>query len=161
MKRSLILLDIIFIMLYIGVMLGFYYLGRLPRDIRVIDLILLGLAAARMTDVISTDEIMRWLREPFVRMQETEIAGREVQERTGRGQGIRKAIGELLSCPWCVGVWVAAGLTYLYYLAPNIIWLLVLLLAVAEIGSILQTISTILVRLEKYLKGLGVPEEGL
>ncbi|MBI2843041.1 MAG: DUF1360 domain-containing protein [Armatimonadetes bacterium] len=74
---------------------------------------------------------------------------------------MKRVIGELLSCPWCVGVWVAALLTYGLFVTPRIIWLLILLLAVAEIGSTLQTISTILVRLEKYMKGLGVPEEGV
>jgi hypothetical protein len=161
MKRYFILLDIIFVSLYVGVMLVLYYMERVPASIRILDLILLGLAAARLTDIISTDEIMKWLREPFVRMEKTEIAGTEAETRTGRGRGWRKVLGDLLSCPWCVGVWVAAGLTYAYFLAPRIIWLFILILAVAEIASILQTIGTILVRLEKYFKGLGVPEEGL
>lgn len=161
MKRFLILLDVLFISLYVGVALLLNYLGKLPASIRVMDLVLIGLAAARLTDIISTDTIMQWLREPFVRMDEEEVADRSVAVRTGRGRGFRRAMGELLSCPWCVGVWVAAGLTYAYFLFPRPIWLLILVLAVAEVGSIIQTISTILVRLEKYFKGLGVPEEGI
>jgi hypothetical protein len=161
MKRYLILLDSIFILLYIGVMLTLHYLGRLPHSINILDLALLGLAAARVTDVLSTDEIMRWLREPFIELEPTEIAGREVEVREGRGDGWRRVIGNLLSCPWCVGVWVAAGLTYLYFLLPKVTWLFILVMAIAEIGSILQTFSTILVRLEKYIKSLGVPEEGI
>ena len=157
----MILVDVIFIALYIGIMALLQYLGHLPRHINTLDLVLIGLAAARLSDVISTDEVMKWLREPFVQTEETEIAGREVTTRTGRGRGIRKVFGDLLSCPWCVGVWVAAGLSYAYFLLPGYVWLLILVLAIAEIGSILQTISTILVRLEKYMKGLGVPDEGL
>ncbi len=161
MNRYLILLDVIFVALYIGAMLILSRLGRLPTTITVLDLVLLGFASARLTDVLSTDEIMQWLRQPFVRMTQEEVAGREVETRVGRGRGFRKVLGELLSCPWCVGVWVAAGLSYAYFLAPKLVWLFVLVLAVSEIGSLLQTISTILVRLEKYFKGLGVPDEGI
>ena len=161
MKRFLILLDIIFVLLYIGVMTALHFLGRLPTSIRPFDLVLLGLAAARLSDIISTDQIMEWLRRPFVKMETSEIAGREVETRTGRGRGLRKVIGDLLSCPWCVGVWVAAGLTYAYLLVPTVVWVFVLIMAIAEIGSLLQTLSTIMVRIENYCKGLGVPEEGL
>jgi hypothetical protein len=161
MNRYLIFLDTIFIVLFFAALGLLYYQGRLPQSIPVIDLVLLGFAAARLTDVISTDEAMKWLREPFVRLEHTEIAGHDTETRVGRGLGLRRTIGELLSCPWCVGVWIAAGLTYLYFLIPHITWLFILALAVAEIGSILQTITTILVRLEKYFKGLGVPDEGV
>jgi len=90
-----------------------------------------------------------------------ECAGREIQTRMRRGIGMRRVIGDLLSCPWCVGVWVSAGLIYFYFFVPYIAWLFILILAIAEIGSLTQTISTILVRIEKYFKGLGVPEEGI
>mgnify|MGYP002682492405 CR=1 FL=1 len=158
-KPFYILLDVIFITLYAGVLLALYYLGRLPRGISVLDFVLLGLAAARLSDVISTDDIMQWLREPFVGVEEEQIAGEEVQTRVGRGRGIRKVLGELLCCPWCVGVWVAAGLTYAYFLLPRIIWLFLLLMAIAEVGSLLQTFSTILVSVEKYLKSICRPDE--
>lgn len=161
MKRYLMLLDVIFILLYIGMMLLLNYLGRLPRSISVFDLILIGLASARLTDIISTDEVMAWLREPFIQLEETEIAGREVEIREGKGDGFRKVIGDLLSCPWCIGVWIAAGLSYAYFLFPRVVWLFVLIMAIAEISSILQTLTTIFVRLEKYFKGLGVPDEGI
>lgn len=159
MKPFLIVLDILFVGIYVGVMYALTALGRLPRQIDALDFVLIGLAAARLSDIISTDEIMEWLREPFVELEPTEIAGHEVTTRVGRGRGIRQVIGDLLACPWCVGVWAAAGLTYLYFLVPVVIWLFILILAIAEVGSLFQTFSTILVRLEKYLKGLGVDEE--
>jgi len=28
-----------------------------------------------------------------------------------RGHGAQKAVGELITCPFCTGVWVATGLT--------------------------------------------------
>ena len=161
MKRYMILLDVFFVLLYIGTILLLYSLDRLPRAIGVLDLVILGLASARLSDIISTDEVMQWLREPFVEMEEAVIADRRVEVRGGRGSGLRQTIGELLSCPWCIGVWIAAGLSYLYFLVPRLIWLFALVFAISEIASTLQTISTILVRVEKYFKGLGVPDEGL
>ena len=160
MKRFLILLDIVFVLLYLCVMAALYFLGRLPTSIGPFELVLLGLAAARLTDIISTDQIMEWLRRPFVKMETTEIAGHEVQTRTGRGRGLKKVLGDLLSCPWCVGVWVAAGLTYAYLLLPAVIWVFILIMAIAEIGSLLQTLSTIMVSIEKYCRGLEAPEKG-
>ena len=160
MKRFLILLDLVFVLLYVGVMAALYFLGRLPTNIGPFDLVLLGLAAARLTDIISTDQIMEWLRRPFVKMETTEIAEREVETRTGRWRGLKKVIGDLLSCPWCVGVWVAASLTYAYFLLPAVIWVFILIMAIAEIGSLLQTLSTIMVSIEKYCRGLEAPEKG-
>lgn len=159
-KPFYVLLDVIFIALYIGVLALLYYLDRLPRDIRILDFILLGLAAARLSDIISTDDILQWLREPFIEIEKEQIAGQEVPTRVGRGRGIRRVLGELLSCPWCVGVWVAAGLTYAYFLLPRPVWMFVLVMAIAEVGSLVQTFSTILVSVEKYLKSICRIDEG-
>ncbi len=156
-----ILLDVVFVLLYVIILAALHYLGRLPRHISTMDLVLLGLATARLADIISTDEIMRWLREPFVKTETEEMGGEEVITREGRGRGFRKVFGDLLSCPWCVAVWVAAGLTYAFALWPVVVWLFVLLIALAEIGSILQTFSTILVRAEKYFKKLGVSDDDI
>lgn len=159
--RLLMLVDAIFVAVYAGVIAVLYELGRIPRSINTIDLMLLGLATARLSDIVSTDEVMEWLRRPFVKLEPTEIADRKVETRGGRGTGVRKVIGDLLCCPWCIAVWVAAALSYAYFIAPRIAWLFILVMAIAEIGALLQTFSTILVRLEKYFKGLGVPGEGL
>lgn len=152
--------NIIFLALYAAAIAWLYELGRLPRSINTVDLILLGLASARLMDIIVTDEIMMWLREPFVQKEEVEIAGRKVTVSSGRGEGLRRSIGEMLSCPWCVGVWVSAGLAYLYFLVPRAIWLFILVFAIAELGSLIQAVSTIFVRLSKYLKGIGMPDDG-
>jgi Protein of unknown function (DUF1360) len=32
----------------------------------------------------------------------------EVPE-SSRGSGLQKAVGDLVTCPWCVGPWVALG----------------------------------------------------
>jgi hypothetical protein len=48
------------------------------------------------------------LRAPFTAFQGTEGPS-ELSEEV-RGSGGRKAVGELITCPFCTGVWVATGL---------------------------------------------------
>ena len=42
----------------------------------------------------------------------------EVNEKP-QGRGLRRSLGELLSCPSCTGQWVAAGFTAGLLLAPR------------------------------------------
>lgn len=57
------------------------------------------------------------MRAPFTRFQDDAGAG-EVEE-AARGRGLRRAIGELLVCPYCLDVWVACALTAGLLLAPR------------------------------------------
>ena len=36
-----------------------------------------------------------------------------------RGEGARHALGELVTCPFCVGQWIATGLGFGMVLAPR------------------------------------------
>jgi uncharacterized protein DUF1360 len=82
--------------------------GReLPGDVSAKDVVLIGTASHKLSRLISKDKITAFLRAPF-----TEYEGRggpaEVEERA-RGTGIRRAIGELLICPYCLGLWASGG----------------------------------------------------
>lgn len=57
------------------------------------------------------------MRAPFTRF-EGDAGPSEVSEAP-RGRGLRRAIGELLVCPYCVGVWVAAAFTAGLIAAPR------------------------------------------
>ncbi|MEA2385083.1 MAG: hypothetical protein QOH72_5054 [Solirubrobacteraceae bacterium] len=39
--------------------------------------------------------------------------------RPPRGRGLRRAVGELLVCPYCIGLWVSAGFTAGLLVAPR------------------------------------------
>jgi hypothetical protein len=77
--------------------------GRLPERVESRDVILLGIASHKLSRLVAKDKITTFLRAPF-----TEYQGRggpaEVEERA-RGGGIRGAVGELLICPYCLGLW--------------------------------------------------------
>jgi len=102
----------------IGVFTGAFvaFTGREKRegnrlDIGPYDLALLGLATFRTARITAFDQVTEPLRAPVT----------ETNEEGGvepKGTGAQQAIGELISCPTCVGTWIAALLVYALRLAP-------------------------------------------
>lgn len=88
-----------------------------PNGLSAADLALGAVATFRLSRLLTKDSVTAALRAPFTRFEEAEGAG-EVAESV-RGEGIRHAIGELITCPFCTGVWVATGFTYGFTLAPR------------------------------------------
>lgn len=81
------------------------------------DLALITLATHKASRLLAKDRVTRPVRAPFTSFQEDSGAG-EVEERA-RGTGLRRAIGELLVCPYCLGMWVASILAAGMTLAPR------------------------------------------
>ncbi|WP_196807427.1 DUF1360 domain-containing protein [Candidatus Solirubrobacter pratensis] len=97
--------------------------GRpLPDRISTRDLVLAGIATHKVSRLVAKDKVTGFLRAPFTRFQERSGHG-EVEEEA-RGRGLRRAVGELLICPYCVGQWVAGGFTVGYVYAPRLTRLL-------------------------------------
>jgi hypothetical protein len=92
---------------YAGALIAGHRSGRLPRNVEAQDVILIGTASHKLSRLIAKDKVTSFLRAPF-----TEYQGRggpaEVEERA-RGEGVRRAIGELLICPYCLGLWSAGA----------------------------------------------------
>jgi hypothetical protein len=81
--------------------------GRLPERLETRDLLLAGIATHKLSRVITKDKVTSFLRAPFTRFQEP--AGHGEVEEEPRGSGLQRAVGELLSCPYCVSQWLGAG----------------------------------------------------
>jgi hypothetical protein len=79
-----------------------------PKQIGVGDLLLAGVATHKISRVIAKDRVTTPLRAPFTEFQEEGGPG-EVEE-SPRGTGMRRAIGQLLVCPFCLSQWVATGI---------------------------------------------------
>ena len=92
--------------------------GRLPERIEASDVVLIGVATHKLSRLITKDKVMAFARAPFTQYQEPGGAG-EVEERP-RGDGLRKAVGELLVCPYCLGLWTSAGLHAGLLFAPRV-----------------------------------------
>jgi hypothetical protein len=78
-----------------------------PERIGAGDLLLAGVATHRLSRIIAKDRVTAPLRAPFTEFQEEGGPG-EVEEKP-RGRGMRRAIGELLVCPFCMAQWVATA----------------------------------------------------
>ncbi len=89
----------------------------LPKRIGPLDLMLLGIATHKLSRIVSKSRITGALRAPFVHYICSAGAG-EVEEEP-RGRGLQRAIGELISCPYCMGPWSAAALGIGMLFAPR------------------------------------------
>ncbi|HSK99235.1 MAG TPA: DUF1360 domain-containing protein [Rubrobacteraceae bacterium] len=91
--------------------------GRpIPERIETRDIALLGVATHKLSMLIAQDAVTSPLRAPFTELQEKESPKR-VKERP-RGEGLRRSLGELITCKFCVGQWVASFFTYGLVLFP-------------------------------------------
>lgn len=72
------------------------------------DVGLLGAATHKLSRILSKDFVTAPVRAPFARRAGSEGAG-EVHDEA-RGGGLRGAVGQLLTCPYCLGPWIATGL---------------------------------------------------
>jgi hypothetical protein len=92
--------------------------GReLPERPSASDLALITVATHKASRLVAKDRVASTLRAPFTRFQDDAGAG-EVSE-AARGRGLRRAIGELPVCPYCLSVWIAAGFAAGLIVAPR------------------------------------------
>jgi len=111
--------------------------GReLPERVPAGQLLLIGTASHKLSRLLSKDKVTSPLRAPF-----TELEGKggpaEFEERS-RGTGVRKAIGELLICPFCLGLWVIAAFSIGLLFAPRVTRFVASLFAALTISDFLQ-----------------------
>ena len=104
-----------------------------------IDLVILILASFRLTHLIVFDKITSFIRKPFLIVTYEEDASGVIDESIQiKGTGLRYFIGSLLSCYWCVGVWVALGVVGLYFIFPGSYPILIVF-AVAGAAAIIES----------------------
>jgi hypothetical protein len=89
----------------------------LPETVGVADLLLIMVATQKATRLLGRDRVTSVIRAPFTRFQDDAGPG-EVDE-AARGHGLRRAIGELIICPYCLSMWAAAGFTAGLIAAPR------------------------------------------
>lgn len=92
--------------------------GReLPERVPASDLALMTVATHKAARLIAKDRVTSTVRAPFTRFEGDDGPG-EVSE-VARGRGVRRAIGELLICPYCIGMWIAAAFAAGLIVAPR------------------------------------------
>ena len=108
--------------LFNAIFAGFLLAARqtsheLPERVGLDDIILFGVATHRLSRLLAKDSVTSVLRAPFTQFEEP-TGMSELKERP-RGTGWQHALGELLTCPFCLGQWVAAFFAYGFVFAPR------------------------------------------
>jgi hypothetical protein len=95
-----------------GVLGGFLLLARrrLPERIGFGDVVRIGLASYKLGRLVAKDDVTSWVRAPVTRDEDA---------TEPKPYGMERALGELVTCPYCLGVWVASGLSYALVLVPR------------------------------------------
>ena len=90
---------------------------RLPTRFSLGDTALLAIATHKASRLVTKSSIGSAIRAPFARYERPAGAA-EIVEST-RGEGVRHAVGELVTCPFCTDVWLAGSLTAGFVFAPK------------------------------------------
>ena len=111
--------------------------GRdLPERVQAGDIALIGTASYQLSRLIAKKKVTAFVRAPF-----TELEGKggpaELDERP-RGSGLRRALGELLVCPYCLGLWASGGFHAGLLFAPRATRFSASVLAAMSISDFLQ-----------------------
>jgi hypothetical protein len=120
--------------------------GRpIPERIEARDIVLLGVATHKVSLLVAHDAVTSPLRAPFTELQEKQ-SPKGVSEKP-RGKGLRRSLGELLTCHFCVGQWVASFFAYGLVFAPAVTRLVASIFAIVALSDHLhQTYKALMKR---------------
>jgi hypothetical protein len=110
----------------------------IPERVDAKDIALLGMATHKLSLMGAQDAITSPLRAPFTELREKE-SPKKVDEKP-RGEGVRKSVGELLTCKFCLSVWVASFFTYGLMLVPRVTRLVAAVFAVVTVSDHLHQV---------------------
>jgi hypothetical protein len=107
--------------------------GQHLEHLTPLDFAVLSAATFKASRTVAHDEVLSFLRAPFVQGE-----AHEGDEKPIEDGGARQAVGELLTCSRCIGMWAAAGIVGLHTVAPRTGRLLTWSLAAAAVNDFLQ-----------------------
>lgn len=91
--------------------------GRRLPDIRLRDIALMAVTTHRVARTMAKDPVTSPLRAPFTRY--AGVSGPAELSEEVRGSGVRHAVGELVTCPFCLAQWVATAYAAGMVFAPR------------------------------------------
>lgn len=100
------------------------------------EIALYGVATHKLSRLLTKERVTAPLRAPFAELED-KGGPAEVEERP-RGSGARRAVGELVTCPYCLDQWVAGGFAVASIFAPRATRLTASVFATVAIADFLQ-----------------------
>ncbi len=91
---------------------------RLPERWQAQDLLTVTLGSHKLSRTLSKDAVTSPIRAPFAHYAGTGGPA-EVQEETRNSSELRHSLGELLTCPFCLDMWVATAFVIGLIFAPR------------------------------------------
>lgn len=136
--------NFVFLLFFMGfVVMGMIILNtesRInPEDLTLLDVTLITLASFRLIRLVVYDAITKFFREQFWDTKETKMG--LMLEKPAVGP--RRTLADLLSCPWCIGIWAGATVTFFYLWTPYS-YFPVLFLAVSSVATTLQLLANMI-----------------
>ena len=77
------------------------------------------MAAHKLARLITKDLVTALLRAPFVKLKDSAGEG-EVEEESRRDGGMREALGDLLTYPYCIEAWIVTPFWFRLAPAPRL-----------------------------------------
>ena len=112
-------------------------LSRRSPPGRAFDFVALAGATFKASRTLSRERMGSFVRQPFVE-GDAEVG----EEEQPAGSGLQRAIGELVTCPRCLGTWTAAALASTQMLTPRFGRLLTWTLGASAANDFLQAAFT-------------------
>ena len=110
---------------------------QLPSRIPLGDAALLTIATFRLARRIAKDPVTSPLRAPFTTFQGAS-GHAEIAEEVREHGGVKHAVGELLTCPFCLAQWVGTAFVFGYATAPRATRLAALTMTTVAGSDVLQ-----------------------
>ena len=110
---------------------------QLPNRIPLGDAVLLTVGTFRLARRLAKDPVTAPIRAPFTRF-EGASGHAEIAEEVREHGGAKHAVGELLTCPFCLAQWVGTGFVFGYVAAPKATRLAALAMTMVAGSDVLQ-----------------------
>jgi hypothetical protein len=91
---------------------------RMPERFAVRDLVLGGVATHKFSRLVARGSVTSPVRAPFTEFEGPAGAAEHHEEARG-DHGVRHTVGELLTCPFCLGVWVGTAYVGALAISPR------------------------------------------
>jgi hypothetical protein len=92
--------------------------AKLPERFSVPDLALMTIATHKISRIVTKDPVTSPIRAPLTSFEGPTGQG-EISDSV-RGSGLRHALGELLTCPFCIAQWIVTLLSFGMVISPRV-----------------------------------------